>query len=238
VLVTSASQHTGHSALEVRANGASAFAAGEFQAGSIAVYANGGSRGVVARATGNGSFPLVAEAYGQQLPQNIALFNAGGFPRARIDSTGRGFFNGGTQNSGADVAEAMQVIGSTDSYEPGDVMVISTGTDATLERSAHAYSMLVAGVYATKPGVLLTERDIGADLSDTIPLGVIGIVPTKVTTANGRIRRGDLLVTSDVVGHAMRGTDVERMLGAVVGKALEPFDGAGTGVIRVLVNVQ
>jgi len=34
-------------------------------------------------------------------------------------------------------------------------------------------------------------------------------------------RAGDLLVASSTPGHAMRGTDRTRMLGAVVGKALE-----------------
>jgi hypothetical protein len=239
VVVTSNSQNAAHSALEVNANATGAFAAGEFNAtGGIAVYANGGSRGVYARATGNGGLPLIAEAYGQQVPQNIALFNAGGFPRARIDSTGKGFFNGGTQTGGADIAEAMAVVGPVAEYEPGDVLVVSAERDATLETSATAYSTLVVGVYATRPGVLLTERHIDADMSDTVPLGVIGILPTKVSAENGPIARGDLLVTSSTAGHAMRGTDKGRMLGAVLGKALEPFDGPGTGVIRVLVNVR
>ena len=48
---------------------------------------------------------------------------------------------------------------------------------------------------------------------------------------------GDLLVTSSTPGHAMKGTDRSRMLGAVVGKALEPL-AAGKGVIQVLVTLQ
>jgi hypothetical protein len=36
----------------------------------------------------------------------------------------------------------------------------------------------------------------------------------------------------------MRGTDRERMLGAVIGKALAEFSGEGTGLIPVLVNVK
>src|SRR5690606_24784161 len=114
---------------------------------------------------------------------SIALFksgNPGTVNVARINSAGRGFFNGGTQNSGADVAEAFDVEGSIDAYEPGDVMVISTTQDRTMEKSAGAYSTLVAGVYATKPGVLLTERETVEDITDQIPLGVVGVIPTKV----------------------------------------------------------
>jgi hypothetical protein len=73
---------------------------------------------------------------------------------------------------------------------------------------------------------------------DTVPLGIVGVIPTKVSAENGPIRRGDLLVTSSIAGHAMKGTDQSRMLGAVIGKALENFDGEGSGVIRVLVNVK
>jgi hypothetical protein len=36
----------------------------------------------------------------------------------------------------------------------------------------------------------------------------------------------------------MRGTDRSRMLGAVIGKALQEFSGPGQGVIKVLVNVR
>jgi hypothetical protein len=72
---------------------------------------------------------------------------------------------------------------------------------------------------------------------DEVPLAVVGIVPCKVTAENGAIRVGDLLVTSSTAGRAMKGTDRSRMLGAVVGKALESLD-KGTGVIQVLVTLQ
>ena len=73
--------------------------------------------------------------------------------------------------------------------------------------------------------------------ADEVPLAVVGIVPCKVTAENGPIMAGDLLVTSSTPGHAMKGTDRGRMLGAVVGKALEPLQ-KGTGVIQVLVTLQ
>jgi hypothetical protein len=99
------------------------------------------------------------------------------------------FFNGGTQNSGADVAEAFDVNGKISEYEPGDILVISTEADRTVEKSSAPYSTLVAGVYATKPGVLLTEEHIDTDISNKVPMGVIGVIPTKVCLENGKIRR-------------------------------------------------
>lgn len=169
---------------------------------------------------------------------NIAIFQSDGANQARIDKTGKGFFNGGTQTGGADLAEALQVVDAIQSYEPGDVLIISTNHNSKFEKSNNAYSTLVAGVYATKPGVLLCDRGIDDSLDDTIPVGIVGIIPTKVSGENGSIKRGDLLVTSNTPGHAMKGTDREQLLGAIIGKALEDFEGSGTGVIKVLVNVK
>jgi len=47
----------------------------------------------------------------------------------------------------------------------------------------------------------------------------------------------DPLVSSSAPGYAMRGTNRDRMFGAVVGKALEPLS-RGRGVIQVLVTLQ
>jgi hypothetical protein len=168
----------------------------------------------------------------------IATFQSGGVNRARISRTGKGYFNGGTQTGGADLAEAFEVEGRMAAYQPGDVLAISASSDRKVEKSSEPYSTRVIGVYASKPGMLLTERHIDASLDDMVPVGVIGVIPTKVTSENGAIRRGDPLVTASTRGHAMLGTDRDRMLGAVLGKALEEFSGPGEGVIKVLVNVR
>ncbi|WP_137904485.1 beta strand repeat-containing protein [Chryseobacterium sp. 2VB] len=172
---------------------------------------------------------------------SIALFksgNPGTVNVARINSAGRGFFNGGTQNSGADVAEAFDVNGSIVQYEPGDILVISTSTDRTVEKSSTPYSGLVAGVYATKPGVLLTEEHIDTDISDKVPMGVIGVIPTKVCLENGKIKRGDLLVTSSKAGVAMKADINKVKIGQVIGKALQDYDQKEIGKIQVLVNIK
>jgi hypothetical protein len=168
----------------------------------------------------------------------LANFQVAGVSKIRFNRNGRGYFNGGTQTGGADVAEAFRVEGRTREYRPGDVLVISDETDRRVERSDEAYSTRVIGVYATKPGVLLTDRDINAGLKGYVPVGVIGVIPTKVSGENGPIRRGDLLVTAGTAGHAMLGTDRDRMFGAVVGKALSEFTEPGTGVIPVLVSLK
>jgi len=73
--------------------------------------------------------------------------------------------------------------------------------------------------------------------TNEVLLAVVGILPCKVTAENGPIQVGDLLVTSSMPGHAMKGTDRSKLVGAVVGKALEPLQN-GKGLIQVLVTLQ
>ena len=183
---------------------------------------------------------FVAGAGGNLLVGYLSNFNGpGGWVNMfRVDATGKGYFDGGTQTGGADFAEAVAVAGRVSAYGPGDVLVIDGGANRRLHKSGRAYSTNVAGIYSTKPGVLATpRRDGDPQLASDVPLAVVGIVPCKVTTKNGPIARGDLLVTSSIPGYAMKGTDRSKMLGAVVGKALEPL-ASGTGVIQVLVTLQ
>ncbi|MDP2496993.1 MAG: hypothetical protein Q8W44_03275 [Candidatus Palauibacterales bacterium] len=164
--------------------------------------------------------------------------------RFRVDNDGNVTADGTISGGGADVAEAFDVEGRAESYEPGDVLVVSTEEDRTVTRSSTARSSRVVGVYATKPGVLLSERGTETDLESQVPMGVVGVIPTKVSAENGSIQRGDLLVTAETPGHAMKAEPevIEGMeiypQGAVIGKALEAFDGPGTGTIEVMVNVK
>ncbi len=168
---------------------------------------------------------------------NIAIFRNNGNNVARIDNTGKGFFNNGTQLGGADVAESFEVEGAKNTYETGDVLVISTSSDRKVEKSSEAYSSLVAGVYATKPGVLLTPESIDTDISHQVPMGVIGVIPTKVCNEGGAIKRGDLLVTSSKSGYAMKADRSKLQIGQAIGKALQDFDGT-EGKIEVLVSIR
>jgi len=155
----------------------------------------------------------------------------------RVDSTGKGFFDGGTQTGGADFAESVDAVGGATKYEPGDVMMIDETGIRRLALSDEPYSTKVAGIYSTKPGVLATPHTMDAPrIANEVPLAIVGIVPCKVSAENGAIHAGDLLVSSSRPGYAMKGTDREKMLGAVVGKALGSLD-KGTGTIEVLVSL-
>ncbi|HZU28177.1 MAG TPA: hypothetical protein VFA04_21785 [Bryobacteraceae bacterium] len=156
----------------------------------------------------------------------------------RVDGQGRVFADGGFRPFGADFAESMQVTGDRGYYEPGDLLAIDRSGARRLARSHSAYSTLVAGIYSTRPGVLgsLYSAD-ETESSGEVPVAITGIVPCKVSAENGPIEPGDLLVSSTTPGHAMKGTDRSKMLGAVVAKALEPLRG-GKGLIQVLITLQ
>ena len=134
--------------------------------------------------------------------------------------------------------ECEDVEGVSSSYSPGDLMTVDPDHDRQFRLVTEPYSTLVAGIYATKPGVLATPHTMDdAHLASEVPLAIVGIVPCKVTAENGAIRRGDLLVSSSRSGYAMKGTDRNRMFGAVVGKALGSLE-SGSGVVEVLVTLQ
>ena len=137
---------------------------------------------------------------------------------------------------GGDYAESVDVSGRRTNYEAGDLLVIDPGAPGKFLKSAQAYSTLVAGIYSTKPG-MVGRRQTASKSPDEVPMAMMGIVPTKVTAENGPIKTGDLLVTSSILGRAMKGTDRGLLTGAVVGKALGSLD-SGTGVIEVLVTLQ
>lgn len=156
----------------------------------------------------------------------------------RVDGSGTVYANGGFQPSGADFAESMAVVGDRNKHATGDLLIIEPAASRHLTLARESSSSLVAGIYSTRPGMLGSTRRVDeTPAKDEVPLAVVGVVPCKVSAENGPIQVGDLLVTSSTPGHAMRGTDRSRMLGAVVGKALEPLT-QGTGVIEVLVTLQ
>ena len=165
---------------------------------------------------------------------SIAVFkngNPGTVNRARIDATGKGFFNGGTQTGGADLAEIVPTCGGTP--RAGQVVEIDPEQPDCFRLSTSANSTRVAGVISSAPGMTLNAPN-GAEKEATGPaLALAGRVPVKVTAERRAIRIGDLLVASPTAGYAMR-APADPAVGTVIGKALENLDQA-KGTIKMLV---
>ncbi len=70
------------------------------------------------------------------------------------------------------------------------------------------------------------------------PVALSGRVYCWVDATESPVDPGDLLTSSSTPGHAMKVNDHSKANGAILGKALEPFAGPGTGMIEVLVSVK
>ncbi len=120
----------------------------------------------------------------------------------------------------------------------GTVVALDPEKSNQVLASAEAYDTRVAGVVSAQPGITLGERGEGKVLVATT-----GRVKVKVDATRAPIRIGDLLVTSEVAGAAMKSMPVEiggakfHRPGTLIGKALEPLE-KGTGEILVLLSLQ
>jgi hypothetical protein len=148
-------------------------------------------------------------------------------------ATGNVYADGSFTGGGADVAERIDV---TDAVEPGDVVEIDPENPGKFRKAREALSTRVAGVISTAPGVVLGNKS--AESNDARPiLALAGRVPVKVTAKYGAIAVGDLLVSSPIPGYAMKCPEKSQCIGAVIGKALEPFT-EGVGMIEVQVMLR
>ena len=156
--------------------------------------------------------------------------------RFRVTSVGNVTADGAFTGGGADFAEYLDATGDRAAYEPGDVLIVSPDQDRAVALATEAYSTAVIGVYSTDPAMLGGGRYLNDNgETDMLPVGIVGIVPVKVSAENGPIHRGDLLTTSNTPGHAMLAD--EYLPGAMIGKAMGELE-EGTGVIEVVLLLQ
>jgi hypothetical protein len=134
-----------------------------------------------------------------------------------------------------DVAEWVP---SSHAFSGGTVVVLDSSTSNQVTASNKAYDTRVAGVVSLRPGLILGEA-----AKDRVLVATTGRVKVMVDASNGPIEIGDLLVTSDVPGLAMKSVPVEiggvqiHRPGTLIGKALEPLP-KGRGEILVLLSLQ
>lgn len=141
-------------------------------------------------------------------------------------------------NINAKYQDLAEWVDSSQELPAGTVVVLDSDKSNHVIASTQSYDSRVAGVISLKPGVALGEAGEGRVLVATT-----GRVKIKVDATNGPIKIGDLLVTSDKEGVAMKSTPVEiggvriHRPGTLIGKALEPL-ASGTGEILVLLSLQ
>ncbi len=137
-------------------------------------------------------------------------------------------YGGNFYVSGADVAEEFS---ANSDLAKGTVVIMGDEGYKSVKPSDKANDQTVIGVVSDDAGVVMGH--IGDDKKAQIAM--VGVVGVKVTNENGAIKRGDLLVTSSLSGHAMKST--QNTVGTIIGKSLEDFNGQ-TGNIKALINLQ
>jgi hypothetical protein len=177
---------------------------------------------------------------------NVGIGNTTPNSAYKLDVTGNtnvtgnlnasGTITGGTINAKyQDVAEWVE---SSQVLSAGTVVVLDHTKSNQVIASSQAYDTRVAGVVSLQPGITLGEKS-----ESKVLVATTGRVRIKVDASHGPINIGDLLVTSDVPGIAMKSQPIDlggvriHRPGTLIGKALEPL-ASGTGEILTLLSLQ
>jgi len=173
---------------------------------------------------------------------NVAVFTTGGLTLGAGNLTVGNIVNSGSNGVGnigssttyfntvfakatsaqyADLAEKYEADAE---YLPGTVLCFGGDKEVTLGNEQN--KRRVAGVVSTNPSYIMNS---GLEGAHVVTVALTGRVPTRVT---GSVRKGDMLVATD---NGFAKADTDPLVGTVIGKALEDFDGQD-GVIEVVVG--
>ena len=151
-----------------------------------------------------------------------------------INATGA--ITGATIN--ATYQDVAEWVPSTQKLQAGTVVVLDADRNNHVLASTKSYDTRVAGVVSSQPGLIL-----GQEGDDKLKVATTGRVKVRVNATRAPIHVGDLLVTSDVDGVAMKSLPLDlggallHRPGTIIGKALEPLE-KGEGEILVLLSLQ
>lgn len=145
------------------------------------------------------------------------------------------FYGKNINMSNFDLAEEYKV--ADKSIEAGDVVMIdseigkSEENTTNIVKSQGKYEGTVMGVISTKPGITLTDWNLPKEDREYMrAIGLVGRVPVKVSTENGPIEKGDMLVSGTKPGYAMKACGIKYCeSGMAIGLALESFSGQVKG---------
>jgi hypothetical protein len=166
---------------------------------------------------------------------SITIGSTVGDQTTRLTVHGGAVIDGNIAAKYQDVAEWVP---ASAEMPPGTVVVLNREKSNEVMPSVNAYDTGVAGVVSAQPGLILGEAG-----RSKAQIATTGRVKVRVDASRSPIRVGDLLVTSDKAGTAMRseplnlgGAQIHRP-GTLIGKALEPL-ASGQGEILALLSLQ
>jgi sugar lactone lactonase YvrE len=151
------------------------------------------------------------------------ILNANANGVGNIGSAGASFNTVFAKATSAQYADLAEIYQADADYPPGTVVIF--GGNAEITQSYQTHDTRVAGVVSTNPAFLMNSECTG------LPVAMTGRVPCQV---QGPINKGDLLVTSNVLGTAQRLYDWNP--GCVIGKSLETIQDNSVKIIEVVVG--
>src|SRR5262249_27026511 len=109
-----------------------------------------------------------------------------------------------TGNIAAKYQDIAEWVETTEPMAAATVVVLDRAGSNRVIASAQAYDTRVAGVVSAQPGLMLGERG-----DNKVLVATTGRVKVKVDATAGPIEVGDLLVTSDKPGVAMKSQPID-----------------------------
>jgi hypothetical protein len=171
---------------------------------------------------------------------NVGIGTTTPSPTVKLDVAGNlnalGTITGGI--IAAKYQDVAEWVPASHALPAGTVVTLDPTKSNHVEASSQAYDTRVAGVISEQPGIVLGERG-----ENKVLVATTGRVRLKVDASNSPIEIGDLLVTSDIPGVAMKSQPVNlggiqlHRPGTLIGKALEPLT-KGRDEILVLLSLQ
>lgn len=181
-----------------------------------------GSGITVSDTTGNVTIAVSASpSFTTVTAANIAHSGTSGV--GDIGSSGSTFGTIYATATSAKYADLAENYSADAQYEPGTVLEFGGANEVTIAEDG---TRRIAGVVSTNPAHLMNSMCSGEFV---IALALAGRIPCKV---RGRIAKGDMLVSA---GSGFARADYNPIMGSVVGKALEDFNGV-EGVIEIVVG--
>jgi hypothetical protein len=213
----------------------------------LGAYAGYTSTGTLTNATAIGYNTQVTQSNSVILGNGANVGIGTTAPTVKLDVVGGGagttvaHFSGDVVVDGNIAAKYQDVaewVPAAFALSAATVVVLDTRQSNQVIASSKAYDTGVAGVVTATPGIILGEAG-----ENKVKVATTGRVKVKADAQGKPIAVGDLLVTSNKEGVAMRsepldigGTPLHRP-GTIIGKALEPLSD-GQGEILVLLSLQ
>jgi hypothetical protein len=153
-----------------------------------------------------------------------AIINGAGNAIGNIGSSTTYFNQVFAQATSALYADLAEMYVSDAEYAPGTVLEFGGQQEVTL--STTDSSRRVAGVVSTHPAHIMNS---GLQAEHSVAVALTGRVPTLVV---GIVSKGDMMISA---GNGKARADENPVLGSVIGKALENFNGT-EGVIEIVIR--